>query len=104
MTKLIAKLSLWINNVVFFLALLAAAVFGLAGFVSFKAGEPTMSFMVTTLVPLAIVVVATLLCSMIALLGAIWIALEEGNRLRLEDPDDRPVTRGDRIDPTFSET
>jgi len=99
MTKLIARLTLFINNVVFLVFVVAAVMLGKIGVDAYAADRSSDTLFLTILGPLAAVVIATLLCSVISLLGAIWLSIEEGNEQRVYDTNER-VT--ERIDPTFN--
>ncbi len=98
MTKFIARMSLLINNVIFFVSVIVAVVIGTFGFDAYKSGRNLESLYLTTLAPLVVIVTATLLCSIIALLGAIWLSIEEANERNIYM--DRKTT--ERIDPTFT--
>ena len=98
MTKFIARLSLLINNVIFFISVIVAVMIGAFGYDAYKSGQSVDALYLTTLAPLAIIGTATLLCSIIALLGAIWLSIEEANDRNIHV--DRKTT--ERIDPTFT--
>ncbi|MGJ3258991.1 MAG: hypothetical protein ACFE0S_05250 [Rhodospirillales bacterium] len=98
MTKLIARLTLFLNNLVFLVFLVVAAGFGKVGFDAYMADRTSETLFLTVLGPFVAVIIATLLCSIIALLGAIWLSIEEGNERRTYDVG----KISERIDPTFS--
>ena len=98
MTKLIARLSLFINNVMFFIAIILAVIFAGYGYDAYLSGKSTDALLLTVMAPLMVIVVATLLCSMIALLGAIWLSIEEGN----EQAAFQPTKPNQRIEPKMS--
>ena len=91
-------MSLLINNVIFFVSVIVAVMIGAFGYDTYKSGQSVEALYLTTLAPLAIIGTATLLCSIIALLGAIWLSIEEANNQNIYMV--RKTTG--RIDPTFT--
>lgn len=82
MTRFIARMALIINNVVFLIVLLLAFVMGAAAVhqAGLSGASLAEALLTGALLPLGIAISGVVICSMVALLGAIWLAVEEANK------------------------